>query len=526
MSKASKLNLAELPARIGRLLSTAPNEPSLLSGLVEREEQMRLMLLAALAGEHALLIGPPGTAKSLLARRLQLAFRDARFFERLLTHFSVPEELFGPYSLDALDAKPSRYERAIEGYLPDAHIAFLDEIFKSNPAILNALLTLLNERVFHDGNQVRKTPLIALAGASNEVPKPGELDALYDRFLVRCEAGYVDDFRKLLRSGTGEEPKIPVELQFTTAELDAIKEAAQTVAVPESVDALLELLRMRARELQLEVSDRRWLKVRKLLQTAAFTNGRQAVSVLDVLLVPHCIWSPRQTSSPSVDPKAKENATPPPSPAAVRDGLSTWLQERLWEATPAKPGLLGEQLGAWEKKLQEMAKQTATQRDANAIASGVRETKSLQQRIGDLGNALIFENASLSHRFTRHGVEHRHRLWLPEEITQYALNKLESALRQAWHWKVRVEQVVQSYQQLQKDNAAEIKPPVVASAGSNKPNGSKPDPYDFGHAPKDAMVIAPKVQQEWADYLAHHPAVNSTKREVTQSFLKNKHATP
>jgi MoxR-like ATPase len=214
MSKASELNLAELPARIIRLLSSEPKE--LLTGLIERDEQMRLMLLAALAGEHALLIGPPGTAKSLLARRLRLAFRDATYFERLLTQFSVPEDLFGPYMLSRLDK--DEFVRKTTGYLPKADIAFLDEIFKSNPSILNSLLTILNERLFHNDDENPHIQLKCLIGASNEVPEPGELDALYDRFLVRCEVGYVNDFRRLLRSGSEDEPKIPVDLQFTTDE--------------------------------------------------------------------------------------------------------------------------------------------------------------------------------------------------------------------------------------------------------------------------------------------------------------------
>ena len=164
-------------------------QDALLTGLVERDVAVRLALLAALAGEHLLLVGPPGTAKSLIARRLRLAFADSTYFERLLTRFTVPEELFGPLSIRGLEE--DRYERLTEAYLPTASIAFLDEIFKANSAILNALLTLLNEREFDNGARRVETPIIAVIGASNELPDDEELAALFDRFPLRLHVGPV-----------------------------------------------------------------------------------------------------------------------------------------------------------------------------------------------------------------------------------------------------------------------------------------------------------------------------------------------
>src|SRR5512134_2634268 len=158
-------------------------------GLVERRLHVRLALLAALAGEHTLLIGPPGTAKSELARRLHLAFEDARYFERLLTRFSVPEELFGPLSISALEQ--DRYERMTAGFLPQATIAFIDEVFKANSAILNALLTLLNEREFDNGAGRERCPLVSAIGATNEVPADAVAEAFFDRFLMRLPVGPV-----------------------------------------------------------------------------------------------------------------------------------------------------------------------------------------------------------------------------------------------------------------------------------------------------------------------------------------------
>lgn len=162
------------------------------AGLVERSLEARILLLAAFCGEHLLLLGPPGTAKSLLARRLvRFLGKEAVFFERLLTRFSVPEELFGPLSLKGLEQ--DEYLRKTTGYLPEASIAFVDEIFKANSAILNSLLSIVNERVFDNGPERVAVPLRCLVAASNEAPESEELEALYDRLLFRLIVNPVSD---------------------------------------------------------------------------------------------------------------------------------------------------------------------------------------------------------------------------------------------------------------------------------------------------------------------------------------------
>ena len=158
---------------------------------LERADVIDGALTALLSGHHVLLIGPPGSAKSMLADELCRRLDGATYFQWLLTKFTTPEELFGAVSLAALER--DEYRRVTTAKLPEAHIAFLDEVFKASSSILNAILTLLNERRFHNGREVLSVPLIALFGASNELPEDDELQALYDRFLLRFVVGYIDE---------------------------------------------------------------------------------------------------------------------------------------------------------------------------------------------------------------------------------------------------------------------------------------------------------------------------------------------
>lgn len=273
---------------------------SLEYGLVERETEVRLLLLAACCGEHLLLLGPPGTAKSELGRRLSALCDGGLFFERLLTRFSVPEELFGPLSMRGLEN--DQYVRQIDGYLPTANVAFVDEIFKANSAILNSLLTILNERLFDNGSERINVPLLCLVGASNELPESEELDALYDRFLLRSSVEQVSaaGLGKLLAlkgetaigaraGGAGEATVVLRPEDFSNIRY----EAAENTTVPSNVIELISDLRTFLQEKcepPVYVSDRRLLKAVQLLRVAAYTNGRDEVSEFDTLLLTNVLW--------------------------------------------------------------------------------------------------------------------------------------------------------------------------------------------------------------------------------------------
>ena len=282
------------------------------SGLYEKQEAVRLALLSAVAGESIFFLGPPGTAKSMISSRIHHAFKDGtKYFEYLMNEFSTPDEIFGTVKLKGLDE--GVYEKNTNGYLPEANVAFLDEIWKSGPAILNTLLTIINEKKFHNGNKIDKVPLQILLAASNELPKEkAGLEALYDRFIIRAMVNPVsmeneESFFALCEK-SGKELEVPKDMKpnlLTIEEVqgwsDKIKEVILTDKIKEVIMEIRRELEVKNQEKKREekekyyVSDRRWKKVIHLLKTSAFLCDRPEVDLMDIQLVTYCIWNtPKQ----------------------------------------------------------------------------------------------------------------------------------------------------------------------------------------------------------------------------------------
>ena len=291
----------------------------LKQGLYEKDEAIRLALLTAISGESIFFLGAPGCAKSMIARRIVQAFKSdekegLKYFEYLMNQFSTPEDIFGNISLKALNGEgesgKEEHKRLTEGFLPQADIAFLDEIWKASPAIQNTLLTIINERKFHNGGKVEDVPLKALFAASNELPTKNEgLEALYDRFILRLVVDFIqneDSFFDMIDDSNSTDFIISENdenLLISNEDLENWRKQIDKVKLSDAARAVISAIR---KELTLqneslseeeksngelfEVGDRRWKKIAHILKTSAFLNDRNEVDLMDCSLIENCIW--------------------------------------------------------------------------------------------------------------------------------------------------------------------------------------------------------------------------------------------
>ncbi|MFF3489957.1 AAA family ATPase [Streptomyces sp. NPDC002795] len=283
----------------------------------ERADVVRTLMTALLAGQHSLVLGPPGTAKSELARELTGRVEGAAYWEILLSKFTAPTRMFGPIDVAALAR--GEYRQVYDGRATTAHIAFIDEIFKCSTAALNETLGYLNERIYHpeNGGAPIHCPLIGAITASNELPEGEDTAAIYDRLLVRIEVGYLEDpsnFAALVRSAVGGRSKAPARTTIHLADLQrAVAETVPAVDVPDTIVDAVCTLRAALRRKELIASDRRWRQAVGLLQASAYLDGRTEVAETDLSVLTHVLWdSPAQRPTVErevlhlVNPDAKE----------------------------------------------------------------------------------------------------------------------------------------------------------------------------------------------------------------------------
>lgn len=276
---------------------------ALNENLIEREEVIQLALLATIAGESIFLLGPPGVAKSLIARRLKHVFKSGKSFEYLMNRFSSPDEIFGPVAISKLK-EHDIYERKTEKYLPWADVVFLDEIWKAGPSIQNSLLTAINEKIYRNGHQEEQIKLKGLISASNELPTKGEgLEALWDRFIIRYFVTNITNpqkFNDFLKSNFN-----PFDIELD--EKDKIseddyknwqKEISEILISDEALNVINvirhyinEYNKKEETENPIYISDRRWKKIIRILQTSAFLNDRIEIDLMDCFLISHTLWN-------------------------------------------------------------------------------------------------------------------------------------------------------------------------------------------------------------------------------------------
>ncbi len=247
-------------------------------------------MLAALTNLNILFLGSPGVAKSFLVNRLTQHLEGGKIFDTLLTSFSTPEEIFGPFSMNKI--KEDKYERVVEGMLPTADLAFLDETFKANSSILNSLLTVMNERKYRNGVGYLDIPLISLVGASNETPSEEDgLEAMFDRFHLKYVTNSIQEPGNFMTMIEMPHEPPPPETTFTRKDLAEARIEVDKIEMPKGVVQKLAKLREELNNSGFFVTDRTYKVSLKVLKAEAWLKGRDHVEDDDLDILRHMFWT-------------------------------------------------------------------------------------------------------------------------------------------------------------------------------------------------------------------------------------------
>ena len=268
-------------------------QKKLSSSVVDRDEIIESVLIASLAKEHILMIGVPGVAKSLIARNLSLFFSGEHYYEYLLTKFTSPDEIFGPFSIKGLEN--DKFYRITSKKLPEASIVFLDEIFKANSAILNSLLTILNERIYHNNGHKEKCPLVSVIGASNELPNGPELAALYDRFLIKHMIEPIDQSRFInYLMAKINPPEVSEDEIITPEELNLAQKDIKNMSLDEEIYDTFLNCKDFLEEVKIFPSDRTWRKCINIIKSYSWfhnEDGDYSVKLEHLIYLRNVLWS-------------------------------------------------------------------------------------------------------------------------------------------------------------------------------------------------------------------------------------------
>ena len=305
---------------------------------LEREPEIQGLMLAALSKQHIEFIGPPGNAKSAMLTAFAQSLQLNKQFDMLLTKFSNPDEMFGPIDLPAL--KLGHYKRVLTDKLPEAEVAYLDEVYKANSAMLNSLLRILQERKYNNNGQLVDCPLLFCAAASNEFPDKDEgLAALHDRFLLRYAPEYIqadDNFLSMLQDDWGEQELVLI----TKAELSQAHQQISKLEVGHDTLRSLLLVRTGLRDEGLVFSDRRYKQSLKVMAAWAWLHGLQAVDSSCITVLEHILWEKpeqqrivAQVVRKSIDPEAARIAE-------IVDAASSTVRGAMLDASMAQQAVL------------------------------------------------------------------------------------------------------------------------------------------------------------------------------------------
>lgn len=262
-------------------------EAEINSNFINRQEEIRGLMLATLARQHILFLGPPGTAKTQLAHMWAESVSFS-FFRRLITQYTSPDELFGPIDI-RLYKDEGIFKRILKGKAADVDMVLLDEVFKGGSTILNSLLSLMEERIFDNDGDAVKAPLKVMIGCSNEMPEDDSLMAFYDRFLLRYRIGYIEDelaFRQLI--SLEQEPL--QQSPLSTGEIDRACVEVDALTFPDETLDSLDVLWTGLREESIRPSDRRYRQLKKVMAADSWLNGWDVVKSQSILVAQNILW--------------------------------------------------------------------------------------------------------------------------------------------------------------------------------------------------------------------------------------------